>query len=93
HNLRHEQAFILRTQSDTSNFVSVYERHGRYDSDEEVTVFDGSSIADIAISENSGITDVTITPTEGAPVTFRLAESGLTRQPLQVIRPEPEAEQ
>ncbi|MEM9178202.1 MAG: alginate lyase family protein [Pseudomonadota bacterium] len=86
HNLRHEQALILRASGTSANFVSVYERHGRYDSDEEITVFDGSSISDISIDTQSGITSVKITPKEGDAMTFRLAESALTRQPLQILR-------
>ena len=89
HNLRHEQALILRSEGSSVTYVSVYERHGRYDSDEEVTVYDGSSIQDIDISTNSGITSVTISPDSGSGVTFRLAESALTRAPLQVQRTAP----
>ena len=37
HNLRHEQALMLRSSGESVTYVSVYERHGRYDSDEEVT--------------------------------------------------------
>ncbi|MEL7541644.1 MAG: heparinase II/III family protein, partial [Pseudomonadota bacterium] len=86
HNLRREQALILRSQGDSVTFVSVYERHGLYDSDNEVTVFDGSSIEKIEISENSGITSVQISPAKDDSVTFKLAASRFTRQPLQVIR-------
>ncbi|MEL6825191.1 MAG: alginate lyase family protein [Pseudomonadota bacterium] len=86
HNLRHEQALILRASGTSANFVSVYERHGRYDSDEEITVFDGSSIADISIETQNGITSIKITPVAGGATTFRLAESGLTRKPLQILR-------
>lgn len=50
-NLRREQAAILRTKAKDASFVSVYERHGRYDSDNEVTVFDGSSVSDIQITD------------------------------------------
>ncbi|MEM9570492.1 MAG: heparinase II/III family protein [Pseudomonadota bacterium] len=86
HNLRHEQALMLRTSGHSVNYVSIYERHGRYDSDEEVTVFDGSSIEDIEITNENEITSVTITPIEGDAVTFRLAASGATRAPLQIER-------
>ncbi len=86
HNLRHEQALILRAEGDEANFVSIYERHGRYDSDEEVTVFDGSSIENINISTENGITSVTINPASSEAVTFRLAQSRFTRAPLQVLR-------
>jgi len=86
HNLRREQALILRSEAEAVTFVSVYERHGLYDSDNEVTVFDGSSIESIKVSDNSGVTSVEITPIEGAAVTFKLAASRFTRQPLQVVR-------
>ncbi|MEO1661260.1 MAG: heparinase II/III family protein [Pseudomonadota bacterium] len=86
HNLRHEQALILRAQGEAATFVSVYERHGLYDSDNEVTVFDGSSIEDIEITTNSGVTSVMLKPEVGDAITFKLAESRNTRQPLQVIR-------
>ncbi len=86
HNLRREQALILRADGEAVTFVSIYERHGLYDSDNEVTVFDGSSIKDIDISTNSGITSVTVTPGDGDMITFKLTESRFTRQPLQVVR-------
>ena len=86
HNLRREQALVLRTAGQAANYVSVYERHGRYDSDEEVTVFDGSSIDDIDIVTDGGITSVTISPAIGDVVTFKLADSRFTRAPLQVQR-------
>ena len=44
-NLRNEQALILRAEDENISFFSVYERHGRYDNDEEVTVFAGGSVA------------------------------------------------
>ncbi len=86
HNLRREQAMILRAEGEAVTFVSVYERHGLYDSDNEVTVFDGASIEAINITDNSGITSVEIEPASGDAITFKLAESRHTRQPLQVIR-------
>ena len=92
HSLRREQALLLRAEGDAVTFVSVYERHGLYDSDNEVTVFDGSSIKSINISDNSGLTSVEITPSDGVAVTFKLAASRFTRQPLQVIRA-PEGDQ
>ncbi len=92
HNLRREQALILRGQGESVNFVSVYERHGLYDSDNEVTVFDGGSVNAIEISTNSGITSVTIEADAGDTITFKLAESRFVRQPLQVIRTGSEAE-
>ena len=84
HNLRHEQALMLRSSGESVTYVSVYERHGRYDSDEEVTVFTGASLQDIEIDTQSGITSVSIETKSGEAVEFRLAQSGLTRAPLQV---------
>ncbi len=55
-NLRREQAAILRTKADKVNYVTVYESGGRYDSDEEITVFNGASIKAINIEENSDAT-------------------------------------
>jgi len=48
-NLRREQAMILRTEGADVSFVSVYEPHGRYDSDAEVTVYEGGSVEHIEI--------------------------------------------
>ena len=92
-NLRREQALILRGEGEAVNFVSVYERHGLYDSDNEVTVFEGSSVDAIEISTNSGITSITISPEAGDAITFKLAETRFVRQPLQVIRAGLEIEQ
>ncbi len=86
HNLRHEQALILRAEGEAVTFVSVYERHGLYDSDNEVTQFDGGSIADIEIDTSSGLSEVTIIPSTGDAVTFKLAASRHTRAPLKVLR-------
>ncbi|MEL6666516.1 MAG: heparinase II/III family protein [Pseudomonadota bacterium] len=93
HNLRREQALIMRAQGNAATFVSVYERHGRYDSDNEVTVFNGASVTDIDISKNSGIATVAITIENGDAVTFKLADSRFTRQPLQVLRTYAEVQQ
>jgi hypothetical protein len=86
HNLRREQAFILRADGESANFVSVYERHGRYDSDEEVTVFDGSSIDNIDIATDEDITSVTITPKLGDAVTFKFADTAEAGAPLEILR-------
>lgn len=86
HNLRREQALILRSEGKAVNFVSIYERHGRYDSDNEVTVFNGSSVEDINISNDRGVTSVTITPRTSDAVTFELAANSDTDEPLRVIR-------
>ena len=86
HNLRHEQALVMRATGNTANFVSVYERHGRYDSDEEVTLYDGSSISDIEITTANDITSVTISPDVGEAITFKLAQNHDAATPLQVLR-------
>ena len=56
-NLRNEQALLLRAEETDAVFFSVYERHGRYDNDEEVTVFSGGSVQDLEI-DRSGEVDV-----------------------------------
>lgn len=67
-NLRNEQAMILRATGKDATFLSVYERHGRYDNDEEVTVFSGGSVEGLDISR-SGNTDVyTIVPKRGGNI-------------------------
>lgn len=88
HNLRREQALILRTHGRATNYVSIYERHGRYDSDEEITVFDGSSIEAIEIVPEDGATAFTIRPASSAAITFRLADHRTARERLQVVRHE-----
>lgn len=64
-NLRREQAVILRSETDMISFVTVYERHGRYDSDNEVTVFNGSSIQQIDIHEREVASQFEIKPKNG----------------------------
>lgn len=67
-NLRNEQAMILRATGKDAAFLSVYERHGRYDNDEEVTVFSGGSVESLDISR-SGNTDIyTVTPKSGGNI-------------------------
>ena len=56
-NLRNEQSLILRAQGPSASFLSVYERHGRYDNDEEVTVFSGGSVEALGM-DRSGSTDI-----------------------------------
>lgn len=76
-NLRNEQAMIFRTQGKSTAFASVYERHGRYDNDEEVTVFSGSSIAQIDIQEREGIYIISVSPETTNPImVFVAKESG-----------------
>ncbi|KCZ93450.1 Heparinase II/III [Hyphomonas johnsonii MHS-2] len=67
-NLRNEQAMILRATGKDATFLSVYERHGRYDNDEEVTVFSGGSVERLDISR-SGRSDVyTVIPKSGGSI-------------------------
>lgn len=67
-NLRNEQAMILRTESEDVSYFSVYERHGRYDNDEEITVYTGGSVEDLFM-ERVGSTDVyTLVPENGLSV-------------------------
>lgn len=69
-NLRHEKALLLRTQAKDAVLVSVYERHGRYDSDEEVTVYNGGSIADIKISDIENGHQITLETESGESITI-----------------------
>lgn len=75
-NLRNEQALLLRTQAESVDFVSIYERHGRYDNDEEITVYEGGSIANIEISELDGIDVYSIKPKTGATIQLLYANGG-----------------
>ncbi|MFC7292715.1 heparinase II/III domain-containing protein [Hirschia litorea] len=74
HNFRKEQALILRTEADNAGFVSVYESHGRYDNDEEVTVFDGSSVEQISTDKLETATAYTVSMKNGDVVTIYLAD-------------------
>lgn len=76
HNLRREQALMFRTNGNSANYVSVYERNGRYDSDEEVTVYDGSSIKNISITVNDDLGFFTITKYNDSKLTFLVANLG-----------------
>ncbi|MBK8199721.1 MAG: alginate lyase family protein [Acidobacteria bacterium] len=73
-NLRREQALVLRVDAPDADFVSVYERHGRYDNDEEVTVFSGRSVASIAQSAEGDVVIYTITATNGRQTTIIWAD-------------------
>lgn len=86
HNLRREQALILRGAGETVNLVSVYERHGRYDSDNEVTVFDGTSVESIDIVRDGDVTSIEIASENGETIGFKLADSRHAPEPLQVTR-------
>ncbi len=76
HNLRREQALVFRTSGNSANYVSVYERNGRYDSDEEVTVYDGSSIEDIKIDVNEDYGIFTISIKNNTNLSFLVANQG-----------------
>lgn len=75
HNLRREQAFILRTQGKDVSYVSVYERHGEYDSDNEVTVFDGSSVTGIDMQQIGPAMVYTVSFKNADPVSIVLADN------------------
>ena len=53
-NLRAEQAIILRARAETMSFLTVYEGHGRYDNDEEVTVYNGGSVNELTLDTVNG---------------------------------------
>ncbi len=67
-NLRNEQALILRSYGRETNLVSVYERHGLYDNDEEVTLYSGSSIEDLTISQSGDTSIYAVTPKTGGEI-------------------------
>lgn len=74
-NLRNEQAVILRTEASDAAFFSVYERHGRYDNDEEITVYAGGSVQDLQM-ERLGATDLySLTPETGGIIRILIADS------------------
>lgn len=75
HNLRREQALILRADSHQIDFVSVFERHGRYDNDEEITVFNGSSIDQIEQIKTNDLTNFRIHTKAGDVLSVLLADS------------------
>lgn len=73
-NLRREQVALLRTAGTDASFVSVYERHGRYDSDNEVTVFDGSSVTNIDMKQNGSVMVYTVRFVDADPIAVLLAD-------------------
>lgn len=75
HNFRKEQALVLRANADSAGFVSVYESHGRYDNDEEITVFDGSSVEKIATEILEGVTAYSVSLESGKVVSIYLANN------------------
>ncbi len=74
HNFRKEQALVLRANADNTGFVSVYESHGRYDNDEEITVFDGSSVEQIVTEILDGATAYTVSMESGEVISIYLAD-------------------
>ncbi|MEL6102218.1 MAG: alginate lyase family protein [Pseudomonadota bacterium] len=73
HNLRREQALILRAEANDLDIVSVYERHGRYDSDEEVTVYAGASVSDISQHTIDGVSVYSIETDASSKVSLLFA--------------------
>ncbi len=73
-NLRHEKAFVLRGEGEGATVVTVLEKHGLYDSTEEVTVFEGGSVASIKIDDNDQETKVEIELKSGKIHTISLSE-------------------
>lgn len=74
-NLRNEQAMILRAEGADAAFFSVYERHGRYDNDEEITVYSGGSVEHLEI-ERLGATDIyTLVPESGGVVRILISDN------------------
>ena len=73
-NLRNEQAMILRAEEARTNFFSVYERHGRYDNDEEVTVFSGGSVETLDMTRIDGVDIYSLATTEGGMAYIMVAD-------------------
>lgn len=73
-NLRREQALITRTAGKHVDFVSVYERFGRYDSDEEVTVFGGPSVKVITSHQRDDFTHFEISARDGLSIHVLIAD-------------------
>ena len=75
HNLRREQALILRAEASDIDFVSVYERHGRYDNDEEITVFEGRSIAAITQQTVDSVEVYSVRANDGSEIVLLFADN------------------
>ncbi len=73
-NLRPDQGMVLRTVSDSVSFVSVYERNGYYDFDDEVAEFEGSSIESIEISNIDHAAVFKISTESGETITVLIAD-------------------
>ena len=74
-NLRNEQAMVLRAEETDAVFFSVYERHGRYDNDEEVTVFSGGSVQDLEIDRSGGVSVYTLVSETGKTIRLLMADN------------------
>lgn len=74
-NLRNEQAVILRAEDENVSFFSAYERHGRYDNDEEVTVFSGGSIERLYMERVGEVEIYTLSQRNGGTVFVVLSGS------------------
>jgi len=75
-NLRNEQSLLLRAEGEAVSFMTVFERHGRYDNDEEVTVFNGGSVEDIQITEMDDASVYSLLSKTGGTVNLLVADSG-----------------
>ena len=73
-NLRNEQSLILRTKGKDASFLSVYERHGRYDNDEEVTVFSGGSVNALGVGKLDGVEVYSLVSGGGSIIYLTLAD-------------------
>lgn len=80
HNLRREQAVILRAEADDLDIVSVFERHGRYDNDEEVTIYNGSSVNDITMETRDGVAAYSVQLDDGAHIHLFFADDSAPSQ-------------
>jgi len=67
---------ILRAEDTSATFFSVYERHGRYDNDEEVTVFSGGSVQTLTMDRSEGTDIYSLVSTTGKIVHLFVADDG-----------------
>ncbi|MEO9969904.1 MAG: heparinase II/III family protein [Hyphomonadaceae bacterium] len=73
-NLRNEQAMILRAEGEDVSFFSVYERHGRYDNDEEVTVYSSGGSVQTLGTEKVGTTEIYSIATDAGGAIYLLID-------------------
>ena len=74
-NLRPEQALVLRSSGENLSIVSVYEGHGRYDSDEEVTIYNGGTITAINSERIEGVTTHSVATQSGDKILLLVADN------------------